>query len=76
MAGEPSARSPVAPSSHDLRLKTTEYYSGEEEVEARAAAKALALEDDVPAGLANFSRSNTSMRMGSRIGALPPDVFA
>ena len=75
-AGEPSARSPVAPSSHDLGLKTAEYYSGEEDVEARAAAKALALEDDGPAGLVNFSRTNTSMRMGSRIGALPPDVFA
>ena len=76
LAGEPSARSPVAPSSHDLGLKTAEYYSGEEDVEARAAAKALALEGDGPAGLGNFSRTNTSMRMGSRIGALPPDVFA
>jgi len=71
-----STRSPVAPSSHDLRLKTAEYFEEEAAVEARAAAKAKALDDSEPAGLANISRAKTSMRMGARIGAPPPSIFA
>lgn len=71
-----STRSPVAPSSHDLGLKTAEYFEEEAAVEARAAAKAKALDDSEPAGLANISRAKTSMRMGARIGAPPPNIFA
>ena len=75
-APQASTRSPVAPSSHDLGLKTAEYYEEEAAVEARAAAKAQALDGGEPAGLANFSRAKTSMRMGARIGAPPPNIFA
>ena len=66
----------MAPSSHDLGLKTAEYYEEEAAVEARAAAKAQSLDGGEPAGLANFSRAKTSMRMGARIGAPPPNIFA
>ena len=66
----------MAPSSHDLGLKTAEYFEEEAAVEARAAAKAKALDDSEPAGLANISRAKTSMRMGARIGAPPPNIFA
>merc|ERR1719335_817786 len=68
-APQASTRSPVAPSSHDLGLKTAEYYEEEAAVEARATAQAL--DGGEPAGLANFSRAKTSMRMGARIGAPP-----